>query len=151
MPSRVAEQLTPLTRAILEAVDNAAVVLDVDGGVAYANAGGRAVLDSVAADGADRDTMLPKLSRLGSRVTPLWLGDEKVGEIVVVPMAAPTAPSQSTLAERERDAIIHTLSETGGKLTESARRLGISRTTLWRRLRDYGIDRDHRARWSRSS
>jgi hypothetical protein len=151
MPSRLLEQLTPLTRAILDAVGDAAVVLDVDGGVAYANAGGRAVLDSVGVDGADRDTMLPMLSRLGSRVTPLWLGDDKVGEVVVVPTGAATDSGQSTLAEREREAIIHTLSETGGKLTESARRLGISRTTLWRRLRDYGIDRDHRARWSRSS
>ena len=52
--------------------------------------------------------MLPRLSRLGSRVTALWLGDDKVGEIVVVPAGASTDSGQSTLAERERDAALDT-------------------------------------------
>jgi transcriptional regulator with PAS, ATPase and Fis domain len=151
MGSGLLEDLTPLTRAILEALEDGAIVLDMDGAVAYANAGGRAVLRTTGTEGEGREQMLPRLSRLGSRVTPLWVGDAKVGEIIVIPSPVAPESEQSTLAERERQAIIHTLSETGGKLTESARRLGISRTTLWRRLRDYGIDRDHRARWSRSS
>ena len=41
--------------------------------------------------------------------------------------------------ERERQAILDTLQVTHGKLAETARRLGISRTTLWRRLRAYGL------------
>jgi transcriptional regulator of acetoin/glycerol metabolism len=73
----------------------------------------------------------------------------KVGEAVYLPRAANGGPS--TLAERERYAIIETLDETDWKLTESAKKLGISRTTLWRRLRAYGLHRDNRARWSRSS
>lgn len=44
-----------------------------------------------------------------------------------------------TLADRERRAILDMLASTRGKLAETARRLGISRTTLWRRLRAYGL------------
>jgi len=33
------------------------------------------------------------------------------------------------------------LEATSGRLAEAARRLGISRTTLWRRLKSYGLDR----------
>lgn len=143
--------LNPLTRAIIEAIEDGVILLDVSGSVVYANATGRSILRTIGAEAGGRDALLPKLSRLGSRVTPLWLSDDKVGEIVLLPGSASDSANNSTLAEREKEAIITTLSETGWKLTESARRLGISRTTLWRRLRDYGIDRDHRARWSRSS
>jgi transcriptional regulator of acetoin/glycerol metabolism len=36
--------------------------------------------------------------------------------------------------------IVGTLHATGWRLTETARRLGISRTTLWRRLREWGVE-----------
>ena len=77
------------------------------------------------------------------------LGGSKLGEAVYLPSSE--AVQGQTLAERERDAIIRTLDSTGWKLTESARRLGISRTTLWRRLREYGLERDGRGRWSKPS
>ena len=151
MAKRIAEQLTTLTRVVLESITEGAVLIDSAGLVAYANNAGRAMLRELGLESAGRDDLLPKLSRLGSRVTPIWIGEDKVGEVVFVPLAPFEPVESSTLADRERDAIIATLSETGWKLTESARRLGISRTTLWRRLRDYGIDRDHRARWYHSS
>jgi len=151
MANRLDDQLTTLARVLLESITEGAVLLDTAGAIAYANNAGRAMLRDLQLDGASRDAMLPKLARLGSRVTPIWIGEDKVGEIVFVPVSPSDNAGASTLADRERDAIIETLSETGWKLTESARRLGISRTTLWRRLRDYGIDRDHRARWYRSS
>lgn len=44
-----------------------------------------------------------------------------------------------TLEAMEREYIQRTLQETGGRLQEAARRLGISRTTLWRKIRLYGI------------
>jgi transcriptional regulator of acetoin/glycerol metabolism len=151
MANRLHDEVTALTRAILEAIEDGAVLFDLAGKIVYANAPGRMVLRTVGGEDAHRDALLPRLARLGSKVRPIWLGDDKVGEVVFMPAGAMEGVRHSTLAERERQAIIAMLSETGWKLTESARRLGISRTTLWRRLRDYGIDRDHRARWSRSS
>jgi transcriptional regulator of acetoin/glycerol metabolism len=59
----------------------------------------------------------------------------ELGEAVFLP----EGDHGRTLAERERQAILDTLEVTHGKLAETARRLGISRTTLWRRLRAYGL------------
>ena len=57
---------------------------------------------------------------------------------------APAAPA--TLAANEKQTILDRLETTGWKLTETARQLGISRTTLWRRLKEYGVRRDGRGR-----
>lgn len=45
----------------------------------------------------------------------------------------------STLARWEEVLIVETLAGNGGKISETARDLGISRTTLWRRLKTYGV------------
>ena len=45
------------------------------------------------------------------------------------------------LAERERRAIEAALRDSSWQLAQAARRLGISRTTLWRRLKSYGLNR----------
>jgi len=140
---------SPLARAVLDAVCEGVVVFDAAGRLAFANAAAQAALSEVGAEGDTADRMLPKLARLGSRIAPVWVDGSKVGEVVYLPMPVNGGPE--TLAERERHAIMRTLDQTGWKLTESARQLGISRTTLWRRLRAYGLDRDNRARWSRPS
>ncbi len=44
-------------------------------------------------------------------------------------------------ADDERAAIRAALRATGGSRTEAARALGMSRTTLWRKMRDYDLDR----------
>ena len=62
-------------------------------------------------------------------------GATSLGEVVFLPRAE----QPRTLAERERQAIVDTLQRTSGRLAETARRLGISRTTLWRRLKAYGL------------
>jgi two-component system response regulator HydG len=49
-----------------------------------------------------------------------------------------TVPSDLTLSEMERLHIQRVLREEGGNRARAARRLGIDRKTLWRRLRRYG-------------
>ena len=43
-------------------------------------------------------------------------------------------------SEHEREAIARALTETGGARTTSAERLGMSRTTLWRKMKQYGLE-----------
>ena len=76
-----------------------------------------------------------EFKRLGARFSALKNGTQNLGEAAILP---PTGAL--TLAERERQAIADTLQDTSGKLAETARRLGISRTTLWRRLKSYGME-----------
>ena len=46
------------------------------------------------------------------------------------------------LRKDERDYIIATLRAHGLRMTESANALGISRKTLWQKMKKYNIDRD---------
>jgi transcriptional regulator of acetoin/glycerol metabolism len=46
-----------------------------------------------------------------------------------------------SLADVEREHILRVLRLHDGNSTAAARQLGISRTTLWRKLREYGIPR----------
>ena len=70
-----------------------------------------------------------------------------VGEAVYLPVES----GPKSLADQERQAIVDTLDKTGWRLAESARLLGISRTTLWRRLKAYGLHRDGRGRWAETA
>jgi transcriptional regulator of acetoin/glycerol metabolism len=151
MTDRIESMLSPLARTVLYEVSEGVVVFDVVGRLVYMNGRGRAAVEEAGDAQPDRHAILPKLSRMGSRIVPLWIGGSKVGEVVLLPGSSESDADRHTLAEREREAILATLQSTGWKLTESARQLGISRTTLWRRLRAYGLDRDNRARWFRSS
>ena len=58
--------------------------------------------------------------------------------------AAPGAPADAliglTLEEAERRLIVNALGETGGNVSESARRLGVSRMVLRYRIRKLGLD-----------
>lgn len=51
---------------------------------------------------------------------------------------------EETLRDRERAEILDTLGVTGGNMAEAARRLGISRSTLYLKLEQYGVPRRHR-------
>ena len=120
-----------LVRAVLESLEQGIAVFDVGGGLVYANAAARRVLASSKAN--PLDTRRTLLARQG-RTIPLRDGETTLGEAVLIAGESGT----TTLAEQERQAILDALSTTGGRLAEAARRLGISRTTLWRRLRSYG-------------
>jgi len=48
-------------------------------------------------------------------------------------------PTFKTIAEAEKDLIQWTLAKLNGNQTEIAKRLGISRSTLWRKIKQYGV------------
>lgn len=66
---------------------------------------------------------------------------EHLPEDVLSDRGAPTRqarePSLRSLAEVEREHVLHVLEACGGSHVEAARVLGIGRTTLWRKLRSY--------------
>lgn len=53
-----------------------------------------------------------------------------------------------TLEEVKRQHVIATLAACGGNVSESARRLGIERSSLQRMLRKWGVNRAEVALWS---
>jgi two-component system response regulator HydG len=50
-------------------------------------------------------------------------------------------PAQQSLAEAERAHILQTLERWGWSYARAADALGIGRTTLWRKLKEYGLER----------
>lgn len=135
---------SPLAKAVLDSFDEGVVVFDHDGHMAYANGLARQILGALGEDHPrDAERLMPQLSRLGGRVAPLRVGGMTVGEAVYLPSDS----GPQSLADREKRAIVDTLDKTGWRLAESARLLGISRTTLWRRLKAYGLHRERGGNW----
>lgn len=121
-------------------------MFDAQGRVMYANQQAREALKALDLSADARD-LLPQLSALGGRLRPLRIGQLELGEAMFIPGVAGPA----TLAEREKEAIVKMLDANSWKLADTARHLGISRTTLWRRLKAYGLHRDGRTKWAHSS
>ncbi len=146
-PSRAAF-FSPLAKAVLDSFNEGVVVFHPDGRLAYANGHARMILRSLGNGSVeDAESLMPKLARLGGRVAQLRVGSLAAGEAVYLPAGR----GPSSLADRERQAIVDTLEKTRWRLAESARLLGISRTTLWRRLKKYGLDRDRRGNWEQGT
>jgi sigma-54 dependent transcriptional regulator, acetoin dehydrogenase operon transcriptional activator AcoR len=127
----------PLGKAVMEALTEGIVVYDPFGRLVYANQSARSAVQGLEDVAAQPNDMRQKVIALGGRSARLRHGTMDVGEALFLPAGA--AANGSTLADRERSAILETLHVTRGRLAEAARRLGISRTTLWRRLRAYGV------------
>jgi two-component system response regulator HydG len=52
---------------------------------------------------------------------------------------SPWAPMADHLGDREKQLVLQAVNQHRGRLDQAAKDLGISRTTLWRRMRKYGI------------
>jgi two-component system response regulator HydG len=74
------------------------------------------------------------LSR-GGTIEPSQLPEEVIGAA-----AAEPEPPPMTLAEVERAHVLRILERVGGSPQEAARILGVGRTTLWRKLKGWGIE-----------
>jgi two-component system response regulator HydG len=58
------------------------------------------------------------------------------------PPAAPpgSAPSAESLDDLKKQRLLKALHETGGNQSEAARRLGISRTSVWNQMKRFQLD-----------
>jgi DNA-binding NtrC family response regulator len=68
--------------------------------------------------------------------------DDLPAEVVARPLAVP-APEGTVAAARERadrEMIVITLARHGGEISAAARELQVSRTTMWRLMKKYGIE-----------
>lgn len=135
---------SPLAKALLDAFSEGVVVFDSNGKVLYANQQAREVGLDFSQTARE---LMPQLAEIGGRLKPLRVGTIDLGEAMFLPGSA----GPKTLAEREKEAIVRSLDAHGWRLAETAKSLGISRTTLWRRLRAYGLHRDGRSRWAQAS
>lgn len=96
---------------------------------------------------------------LRPKSTPVYLTDESLSPIsqataepLASPAASPAMPIEEhqslfendllSLDEVERRHILHALHVLGNNQTEVAKRLGISRSTLWRKIQDHSIKLD---------
>src|SRR5256714_11055274 len=134
LPSQPA--FAPLGQAVLETFGEGVAVFDPYGRMLYANQRARRVIEGLG-DGAagHGDHLRERLMAFGGRARTLKQGSMELGEAVFLP-EGDQAP---TLAERERQAILHTPEGTPGKLAETPRRLGIRPTTPWRQLPPHGV------------
>lgn len=138
---------SPLAKTLLDAFGEGVIVFDAQGRVMYLNQPARDALgDRLDLTQSSRDLM-PVLAQLGGRLRPLRVGNLELGEA----MFLPAVEGPSTLAEREKEAIVRSLDAHNWRLAETAKSLGISRTTLWRRLRAYGLHRDEREHFAEAS
>jgi len=57
------------------------------------------------------------------------------------PCPEPALPAAGEKHRSEREALVRALEQTGGNRTEAARILGVSRVTVWKRMKKFGIER----------
>jgi two-component system, NtrC family, response regulator HydG len=85
----------------------------------------------------ERAVVLARSDYLGSQDLPLTLGDE--GSMETLNTSGAINPANLPLEEVEKATVLQTLESAGGNKSEAARRLGITRKTLHKKLKKYGI------------
>ncbi|MEO8449907.1 MAG: helix-turn-helix domain-containing protein [Gemmatimonadota bacterium] len=143
-PTPLPSVFSPLAKTLLDAFSEGLVVFDQQGKVIYANEQARALEFDLSLPASE---LMPQLAELGGRLQALRVGSIDLGEAMFLPGSV----GPKTLAEREKEAIVRSLDQHTWRLAETAKSLGISRTTLWRRLRAYGLHRDGRSKWAQAS
>jgi two-component system response regulator HydG len=84
----------------------------------------------------ERAVVLSTSSYVDERILPPALREPRPGE--AAPAERPL-PSDGPLEEVEKAAVLRTLDASGGNKSEAARRLGITRRTLHKKLKKYGV------------
>lgn len=125
------EDILPLARMFLEQEGHA---------TGRFTAGARAVLETYRWPGNVRE--LANAVKHGA----VLAGEDDVDvshlpeEVTSPRAAAPRSAILRTLAEVEREHVLRVLEACGGRQVDAARILGVGRTTLWRKLRAFGIE-----------
>ncbi len=87
-------------------------------------------------NGVERAVVLSRSEYLDEEELPIILRDvPSSGEI----LAKDAIPADMPLDEVEKATVLKTLELTGGNKSEAARRLGITRRTLHKKLKNYGV------------
>jgi len=126
--NRAAEGLPAVLRALLDCRDEEIAVFEIRSNALHVNLAAQLTLPPTGF--LDSAVLRAHFVTRGGQAVPLHADGKVVGEMIIV-----RRPPGRTLADEEREAIRETLQQTRGRRADTARRLGISRTTLWRRLR----------------
>jgi len=124
--------LDPFVSAALESCAAGVMILDTSGSLVFAN---RAAKQTLPFEPTQQREAIARANAGFVARKHIVVNGKEVGALITLPPRESTV----TLAERERVAILEALQATGWRRAEVARRLGLSRTTLWRRLRSYAI------------
>ncbi len=129
---RAGLEFSPEARVLLDRYDYPGNVRELENAVEHAVAvgEGRRILPSDLPATMRAPRMLPRLATSRRAPDPA----DRRG-------AAVESRDSWSLADVEREHIVRVLRRHQGNSTAAARQLGISRTTLWRKLREYGIPR----------
>lgn len=122
------ERQTAVLRALLDCRDEEIAVFEIRSNALHVNLAAQLTLPPTGF--LDSAALRAHLVARGGQAVPLHADGKVVGEMIIV-----RRPPGRTLADEEREVIRETLQQTRGRRADTARRLGISRTTLWRRLR----------------